>query len=448
MGPNLLTQVEPGKANVLVVVGTRPEAIKMLPVIERMRDSPFLRPVVISTGQHARMVAEVLDLANERADIDLAAASPRTTLCGLWANIVSRLESVLIERFSVDGTARRSRDDIWGAGFPAAMLVHGDTTSAVAAAVAGFQLRIPVVHVEAGLRTHSPSSPFPEEMNRQLIDRLSAFHLAPTSVNKENLVREGIPFETVFVTGNTAIDALYLALRHEPEFDDPVLADIVTSDRPVVVVTAHRRENWGEGITNIANGVAAAAAQHLDAWFVVVTHPNPTVRSSVRSSLEGLGNVHLTGALDYVGFAHLLDRASFAVSDSGGIQEEAPSLGTPVLVTRSSTERQEGVQAGTLEVVGTDPGTIRHHITRLLEHPDELDAMAAQRNPYGDGHAAERIVAALEHLAGFGPEPTRYGSGYRRDTVLAVSGYPTDRRPPSQDERLAIAHDWLFQEDD
>ena len=441
------TQVVPGKANILVVVGTRPEAIKMLPVIAALRASEVLRPVVVSTGQHAKMVARVLALADAGIDIDLAAGSPSATLCGLWSRVIERLEAKLMQDFDVDGTEKRSRSDIWGAGFPAAMLVHGDTTSAAAAAVAGFQLRIPVVHVEAGLRTGSPGTPFPEEMNRQLIDRLCAFHLAPTSKNEESLVREGIAYDSVFVTGNTSIDALAIAKSHTPEFSNERIAAAVSDSRPLVVVTAHRRENWGPGIEGIARGVAASATAHPEATFVVAAHPNPEVRATVSAHLEGHENVVLSGPLGYVEFVHLLAAASFAVSDSGGVQEEAPSLGTPVLVTRSSTERQEGIEAGTIELIGTDPDAVAARINDLLDHPEHAAAMAARENPYGDGRAAERIVAALEHLAGLGPEPQRLGSGFGRHVVLATAGFSSTAQTPSEAERRALAEEWMYSTD-
>lgn len=439
--------VQPGKANVLVVIGTRPEAIKMLPVVLALAESDSMNPVVISTGQHSHMVAEILALGGLGPDIDLAAGHPSVSLCGLWSRIIERIESFCAERWPVDGTERRSRSDIWGAGFPVAMLVHGDTTSAAAAAVAGFQLRIPVVHVEAGLRTRIPGSPFPEEMNRQMIDRIAAFHLAPTSQNEENLVKERIDYEQVFVTGNTGIDALKFAMNLPVEFSDARIAELVDSDRRYVVVTGHRRENWGGGLHGIATGVAATARAHPDVTFVVSTHPNPAARAEMLGPLDGLDNVVVCAPFEYVEFAHLLAGATFAISDSGGIQEEAPAVGTPVLVARESTERSEGVDEGTLLLVGTDPDRIEAAATRLLSDPAALAAMVAAENPYGDGEAARRIVESLEYLAGFGPEPVRFRSGFRRASVLRAAGFPTDREPLPFDERAAIAAAWPLGDD-
>jgi UDP-N-acetylglucosamine 2-epimerase (non-hydrolysing) len=280
-----------------------------------------------------------------------------------------------------------------------ATLVHGDTTSALAAALASFHLRIPVIHVEAGLRTGGYNFlPFPEELNRQLITCIVSFHLAPTAKNQENLVRESVPADQIFVTGNTGIDALRWAALLDVPIGDPALAEMLDRGEEFVVVTAHRRENWGGGLAGIAEGVARVARTHENVRFVVSVHPNPAVRSELGPPLEGLANVLLTPPLPYAEFARRLGHCKFAVTDSGGIQEEAPSLGKPVLVTRNSTERTEGVEAGTLRLVGTDPERIAAFATELLDDPGSYARMASAENPYGNGRAAERIVAALEHL--------------------------------------------------
>ena len=329
-----------------------------------------------------------------------------------------------------------------GAPFPAATLVHGDTTSAMAAALAAAQSGLPVVHVEAGLRTGDLWSPFPEEMNRQLIARLASFHLAPTFANEANLIREGVDERRVFVTGNTGLDALRWAAAHPVPFDDDRLTEVDASDAPVVVVTAHRRENWGGGLARIADGVARVAAARPDVRIVVPLHPNPRVRAELEPALGPLPNVLLCEPLGYAPFARLLARATLAISDSGGIQEEAPSVGTPVLVTRESSERQEGVEAGTLLLVGTDPDVIATETLRLLSDKAAYRAMVEATNPFGDGRAAERIVAAFEHLAFGEPPPAPFGAGFSRDAVLRAAGYDASgatenrRDEPDRSEEL------------
>jgi UDP-N-acetylglucosamine 2-epimerase (non-hydrolysing) len=325
------------------------------------------------------------------------------------------------------------------------MLVHGDTSTAAAAAVAGFQMRIPVVHVEAGLRTNELDSPFPEESNRQIIDRVATLYLAPITENEQNLIRENIEHEQVFVTGNTGIDALRYVIAETVASGKPdvSIAATLQGNRKLVVVTAHRRESWGGGIARIGQAVATLARAHPDVAFLVATHPNPDVRAEMVSEIDGIGNIVISGAQTYPDFARLLARAEFVISDSGGVQEEAPSVNTPVLVTRDVTERAEGVEAGTLQLVGTDPARIVAAAEELLSNPAALAKMRDADNPYGDGHASERIVAALEWLGGFGPEPERFHCGFSRKAVLAAAGYPTDRDTISDRERLTLAADWL-----
>lgn len=411
-----------GRAQVLVAVGTRPEAIKMVPVIRALRESSRLRPLVVSTGQHRELLTEVFDLAGLRPDIDLAVGAPGLPLNHLFARVLAGLQDALAERLGpADSVLEAGRD----ARYPAWALVHGDTSSAAAVALAAFHLRMPVAHVEAGLRTHDTTSPFPEELNRQLVARIAAFHLAPTSLNEENLILEGVRHEQVFVTGNTAIDALLWASAGErptgvPELD-AVLAD---PDRRLVVVTAHRREALATGaLGHVAQGLAQVAAEQPGTVFVLPLHPNPAVRAQLRPVLGGLPNVLLTEPLPYPAFAALLRRAVLVVTDSGGIQEEAPALGVPVLVTRETTERTEGVDAGTLRLIGTESGTVAAAVRRLLTDEAARAEMTAAENPYGDGRAAERIVAALEHLTFRTPKPARFGSGYQRAAVLRAAGF-------------------------
>ncbi len=410
-------------SNVLVLIGTRPEAIKMFPVIHALRRSSWFSPIVVTTGQHRDLVAPILELASIEPDHDLDVGRPGLTLNELVTSVVTGLDAFCRDRFGATGTAVSTRESIRGHGFPAATLVHGDTSSALAAALASFHLRIPVCHVEAGLRTWSTLTPFPEELNRQLISRIASFHLAPTSVNEESLVREGVRYEQIFVTGNTGIDALRYAAALESQFDDPSVAAAVASNRPLVLVTAHRRENWNGGLARIAAAVDQLATAHPETSFVLPLHPNPLVRRELGEPLSAHVNVILTEPLAYAEFASLMSRAAVILTDSGGIQEEAPALGVPVLVARESTERGEGVGAGTLTLVGTDSARIVAAVASVLDDP-AAHAVDPETNPYGDGRAAERIVAAFENLAGIGPAPVRFGSGFSRELVLEAAGYP------------------------
>ena len=410
------------RRTVLVLMGTRPEAIKMFPVVQALRRSSWFTPVVVVTGQHRDLVAPILELADVEPDHDLDVGRPGLTLNDLVPEVIQRLDAFCRDRFGATGADVSTRESRLG-GFPVATLVHGDTSSALASALASFHLRIPVCHVEAGLRTWSTLTPFPEELNRQLISRIAAFHVAPTSVNEESLVREGVRYEQIYVTGNTGIDALRYASALDVQFADRRVADAVASAAPLVVVTAHRRENWGGGLGRVGEAVARLASGHPDAVFVVPLHPNPVVQQELGGPLAGSPNVILTEPLAYAQFARLMARATAIVTDSGGIQEEAPALGVPVLVARDSTERGEGVDAGTLTLVGTDVERIVSAASAVLADPVGWRIDPAT-NPYGDGLAAERIVAAFEHLAGLAPPPARFGSGFSRERVLEAAGYP------------------------
>jgi len=352
--------------------------------------------------------------------------------------VMQRFEDFCVERFDLDPDAVPTPDDVLAGRHPAAVLVHGDTSSAMAAALSAFHMRIPVMHVEAGLRTGGSNlTPFPEELNRQVISTIAALHFAPTSGNLQNLVREDIPVEQVFVTGNTGIDALRWASQMDVVFANPELQALVDGDSRLVVITAHRRENWGDGLRGIAEGIARLAEAQHDAHFVLPVHPNPRVREVLTERLTGLDNVLLAEPLGYATFACLLGRAHLVITDSGGIQEEAPSLDKPVLVTRQITERTEGLEAGTLRLVGTDPEVIFAEATRLLDSPEAYAEMAQVPNPYGDGHAAERIMAALEHILLGGEPPTPFGPGYSRAVVALAAGFePT---PGSALEQLEAA---------
>ncbi len=412
------------KLAVLVVVGTRPEAIKLIPILLALKQSPYYRPVVISTGQHHRMVEEIFDLAGIRPDVTLWAGSRHSRLNGRVVSVVSRFEDFVYEWFGAEPEPGEIPAKMLAGEYPAAVLVHGDTSSAMATALSAFHLRIPVGHVEAGLRTGGLNlSPFPEELNRQLITCIASLHFAPTITNLETLIRENIPVEQIFVTGNTGIDALRWASALDVAYSDPAVAEIAEDDGRIVVVTAHRRENWGDGLVGIATGVAELARTHPETSFIVPMHPNPAVRERLSGPLAGLGNVLTTEPLQFAEFARLLARCDLVITDSGGIQEEAPALDKPVLVTRETTERVEGVAEGTLILVGPDAGRIADEGGRLLDDPAAYASVAGATNPYGDGRAAERIVGALEHILKGDDPPPPFGSGFSRRAVAMAAGF-------------------------
>jgi UDP-N-acetylglucosamine 2-epimerase (non-hydrolysing) len=427
------------KLQVPVVVGTRPEAIKLVSLILALRASENYNPIVVSTGQHNRLVEYIFELADIKPDVTLWAGSRRAALNERVSSVMQRFEDFCVERFDIDPDEQPTREDVLEGKHPALVLVHGDTSSAMAAALASFHMRIPVMHVEAGLRTGGSNlTPFPEELNRQVISTIAAMHFAPTSENLGNLVRENIPVEQVFVTGNTGIDALRWSSQMEVRFANQELQALCDSDRRIVVVTAHRRENWGDGLRGIAEGVARVADRHPEIGVVLPVHPNPRVREVLTERLQGLDNVLLTDPLGYATFSRLLGRAHLVITDSGGIQEEAPSLGKPVLVTRETTERTEGLAAGTLRLVGTDPQVIFDEANKLLTSEAAYAEMAEAENPYGDGHAAERIVACLEHLLLGTNPPTQFGTGYSRAAVAIAAGMRSGRGVGVEALRQAI----------
>lgn len=415
-----------GRMSILVAVGTRPEAIKMIPVVRALQESNDFIPVVVSTGQHAELVAQLFGQAGLRIDANLHAGRKEygiaPTLNQMVARIILGIDRLWSEQALPSDLAANGRRDPRGA---IACLVHGDTSSAAAAALAAFNLQLPVVHVEAGLRTSNLMEPFPEEGNRQIISRLAAVHFAPTSANKANLIREGVDFDRIVVTGNTSIDMLRHAAEHEGGFGpglEPLEAD---STRRLVLVTAHRRENWGEGLERIAAAVQTLADRHPEADFVVPMHPNPTAREALISALHDRENAYLVEPREYFDFMRLVSRSTLIITDSGGVQEEAPALGIPVLVTRSVTERSEGVKAGTLTLVGTDHDTIVTAAERVLDCSDEELAVrraSAPQNPYGDGHAAERIVTALTQIRWGGPMPDLFEGETLRQAVFRHIG--------------------------
>lgn len=372
---------------IMIVYGTRPEAIKLAPVVKSMRESRLLRPIVTLTGQHRAIVDQVHAMFGITPDHDLDVIRPQQSLDGLTARVLSRLTEVL----------RAERPD--------AVIVQGDTTSAFAGALAAFYERIPVVHVEAGLRTDDIYSPFPEEANRRLTSRITSLHLAPTPSSEANLVREGIDTERIVVTGNTVIDALLWAVRQDLPYGSPELEALERAQSPVLLVTAHRRESWGQRMRDVADAVSRLARLHPDLRVVLPVHPNPAVRETLLPVLGGIPNVLTVEPLDYGAFSRMLRRSTVVLTDSGGVQEEAPSLGKPVLVMRDTTERPEAVAAGTARLVGTDSDHIVDQVDSLLSSEPAYREMANAVNPYGDGHAARRTVEAIAHECGVGPRP-------------------------------------------
>lgn len=374
------------KKTVAVFVGTRPEAIKMAPVIKALEGSAALRPLVISTGQHREMLQQVIDLFGIRVDRSLDVMQPNQSLAGLSARLLTAIDAVLDE----------TKPDM--------SLVQGDTTTVLMASLACFYRRIPIGHVEAGLRTGNIWSPFPEEVNRKLSSPLMAVHFAPTKGSRDNLLREGIDPATIHVTGNTVIDALFMEVERQrqpavrAEIHGRINALLGTDwhRQPYVLITGHRRENFGGGFDEICTALAALADRFRDHLFIYPVHLNPNVRTPVYDRLGGLPNVRLMPPQPYSEFVALMAASRLILTDSGGVQEEAPSLGKPVLVMRDTTERPEAVEAGTVELVGARAAPIVERVSALLTDDGLYRRMSEAINPYGDGHAARRIQAAIE----------------------------------------------------
>ena len=374
---------------VMLVYGTRPEAIKMAPVIFELRRSTQLTPVVVLTGQHRSMLEQVNQDFHISHDHDLEIMEAGQTLQDITVRCLEGTSELL----------KAERPDV--------VLVQGDTTSAFSAALAAFYEQIPVAHLEAGLRTGDMYSPYPEEINRRLITRLASLHLAPTPASRENLLREDVEGRSVVVTGNTIIDSLLWIVRQARPFSNHRLLAMERSGEPILLVTAHRRESWGEPMQHVGHALAEISSRMPELQVVLPAHPNPTVRASLLPLLKG-PNVTILEPLPYPEFARLMAMSSIVLTDSGGIQEEAPSLGKPVLVMRDSTERPEGVLAGTARLVGTSPAEIISSVESLLREPDAYQAMAKSVNPYGDGRAARRAVEALTFFLEQGPAPSDF----------------------------------------
>lgn len=360
------------KLKVMSVFGTRPEAIKMAPVVLELGKYPEVESIVAVTAQHREMLDQVLSLFDIHPDFDLNIMSEGQTLFDITSRALLGLDKVLAE----------AKPDV--------VLVHGDTTTTFAGALAAYYHQIEVGHVEAGLRTQNKFSPYPEEMNRRLTGALADLNFAPTPTAKENLLREGVDSDKIFVTGNTVIDALYKTVRADFKFPEFNL-----EGKRVILVTTHRRENLGEPLRQVYKALKSLVEEFADVEVIFPVHKNPKVRAVVNEELGGLERVCLIDPLDYEPFANLMNRATLILTDSGGVQEEAPALGKPVLVLRDTTERPEAVDAGTVKLIGTNQTKVYEAAKLLLTDSTEYKKMAEARSPYGDGHASERIVKAL-----------------------------------------------------
>lgn len=360
------------RRRVLVAIGTRPEAIKMAPLVRALRAEPWADVRVLATAQHRQMLDQVLSVFDIVPDVDLDIMRPDQTLSGLTARLLTRLDKVIAEQS------------------PDVVLVQGDTTTVMTVALSAFYRHVPVGHVEAGLRTGDMRNPFPEEMNRVVAGRLSRWHFAPTETARANLLAEGVPPEDVHVTGNTVIDALLQVVDRRP-----ALPVEVPPGRRMILVTAHRRENFGEPFRQVCEAIGALADRYDDIHVVYPVHPNPNVAETARRMLGTHARVTLCEPLEYQAFVAAMQRSHLILTDSGGVQEEAPALGKPVLVMRHETERPEAVEEGVVRLVGPDRTCIFEETSRLLDDPSAYAAMAKGTSPYGDGQAASRIVAVL-----------------------------------------------------
>ena len=359
---------------VMLVFGTRPEAIKMCPLVNELKTRKNIQTIVCVTGQHRQMLDQVLDAFQVVPDYDLSIMKDKQTLFDVTVNILERIKSVLEE----------VKPDV--------VLVHGDTSTTFVTALACFYLQIPVGHVEAGLRTYDIYSPYPEEFNRQAVSIIAKYNFAPTELSKGNLVREGKDESSIYVTGNTAIDALKTTVR--PDYDHAELR--WAADSRLILITAHRRENLGQPMHNMFRAIRRVMEEHPDVKAIYPIHMNPVVRQAAEEELGGFDRLRIIEPLEVLDFHNFLSRSFMILTDSGGIQEEAPSLGKPVLVMRDTTERPEGIAAGTLKLVGTSEEVIYNEFTHLLNDPAAYDQMAHASNPYGDGFACKRIADILE----------------------------------------------------
>ncbi|MFC7862038.1 non-hydrolyzing UDP-N-acetylglucosamine 2-epimerase [Arthrobacter koreensis] len=373
------------------IYGTRPEAIKMAPIVAALQQSSSLDQFTTVTGQHRSMLDQVNSIFGIVPDHDLNIFAPGQTLNGILTKTIDGLDKL----FSVNR--------------PHAVVVQGDTTTSTAGAIAAFYHSIPVVHAEAGLRSGDLFSPFPEEANRKITSQIASLHLAPTSTSRANLLRENIPSADIVVTGNTVIDALFMTVDKKVPFTDPALEELAARDEKILLVTTHRRENQGEAMRGVGRALARIADAEPDLIIVVPLHKNPLVREAVIPAIEGKKNVLIVEPLPYGEFTRMLSMSHLVLTDSGGVQEEAPSLGKPVLVMRENTERPEAVDAGTVKLIGTDEDRIVAEVDQLLNVKGYYDSMANAVNPYGDGKAAARTVAAIEQMLGIGSRIADFG---------------------------------------
>lgn len=358
---------------VLLVFGTRPEAIKMCPLVKECQNNPNIETVVCVTGQHKQMLEQVLQVFEVKPDYDLEIMKPQQTL------------------FDITSAALLGMNDVLDKEKPDVILVHGDTSTAFAAALAGFYKQIPVGHVEAGLRTYNLESPYPEEFNRQAIDLIAKYYFAPTQMSRDNLLAEKKDDKSIFVTGNTVIDALKTTVREDYSNEHLEWA----ADSRLILLTAHRRENLGEPMHNMFRAIRRICEEHQDIKIIYPIHMNPAVRRAADEELKGQDRIRIIEPLDVLDFHNFMSRSYLILTDSGGIQEEAPAMGVPVLVMRDTTERPEGIKAGTLRLVGTSEKGVYEAFKELIENEDSYNEMSRAVNPYGDGHASERIVEAL-----------------------------------------------------
>jgi UDP-N-acetylglucosamine 2-epimerase (hydrolysing) len=398
---------------ILLVFGTRPEAIKMAPLVRALKARADVDVSVCVTAQHREMLDQVLTLFDIRPDYDLNLMRERQTLTDVTTGILQAIGIVFDEL----------RPDV--------VLVHGDTTTTLAVSLAAFYRYLPVGHVEAGLRSGDIWSPWPEELNRRVTDAVSSWHFAPTEQARENLLGEGVQVGTALVTGNTVIDALQ-DVKRMLDRNDALAARVAARfpflepSRPVVLITGHRRESFGEPFRHFCGALCTLANRYRDAQFVYPLHLNPNVREPARALLGDVPNIYLIEPQEYLSFVFLMSRAHFIITDSGGIQEEGPALGKPVLVTRETTERPEAIAAGTARLVGTDPERIVWEASRLFDSESAYEEMSRASNPYGDGHASERIVHALMHTPGALAKTTSFGMGTAETPydALALAAIP------------------------
>jgi UDP-N-acetylglucosamine 2-epimerase (non-hydrolysing) len=366
------------KIKMLVVFGTRPEGIKLLPVILSAKSNKkFFDVIVVSTAQHREMLDQVLKIFNVKPDYDLNIMKPNQSLSDITSIILKKIENIL----------ELEKPDI--------VIVQGDTTTTMVSSLAAFYKKIKVGHVEAGLRTFSKYSPFPEEINRKITSTIADFHFAPTNESRQNLLNEGYCEDNIHVTGNTGIDTLFKMVENKTLMSSVKLDNLIDESKKIILVTAHRRESFGKSFENICNALATIAKRFNEINIIYPVHLNPNVQKPVLSILSGYENIKLIKPMDYTRFVFLMARSFIILTDSGGIQEEAPSLGKPVLVLREKTERPEAVKAGTVKIVGTNPEKIQNEVTRLLTDKKHYNSMSQAINPYGDGKASERIIKIL-----------------------------------------------------